>query len=87
MRKWVVNGCAYYEDGSDTNVVGIEKDIEILKNLLTFKGKGLEYALEKKSIKAIENILQDYARQKQINEEHQQINRTIKRKSKRIREI
>ena len=25
MRKWVVNGCAYYEEGSDTNVASIEK--------------------------------------------------------------
>lgn len=25
MRKWVANGCAYYEEGNDTNVASIEK--------------------------------------------------------------
>ena len=25
MRKWVVNGCAYYEEGNDINVGSIEK--------------------------------------------------------------
>ena len=62
----------------------IEEDIEILNSLLTFKGKGLEYALEKKSIKAIENILQDYTRQKQINEEHQKINGELREKVKEL---
>ena len=70
--------------GSDINVGSIEEDIEILNSLLTFKGKGLEYALEKKSIKAIENILQDYTRQKQINEEHQKINGELREKVKEL---
>lgn len=64
----------------------IEEDIEILNSLLTFKGKGLEYALEKKSIKAIENILQDYTRQKQINEEHKKINGELREKVKELEE-
>ena len=64
----------------------IEEDIEILNSLLTFKGKGLEYALEKKSIKAIENILQDYTRQKQINEEHQKINGELRERVKELEE-
>ena len=70
--------------GSDINVGSIEEDIEILNSLLTFKGKGLEYALEKKSIKAIENILQDYTREKQINEEHQKINGKLREKVKEL---
>ena len=73
-------------NGSDINVGSIEEDIEILNSLLTFKGKGLEYALEKKSIKAIENILQDYTRQKQINEEHQKINGELREKVKELEE-
>ena len=72
--------------GNDINVGSIEEDIEILNSLLTFKGKGLEYALEKKSIKAIENILQDYTRQKQINEEHQKINGELREKVKELEE-
>ena len=70
--------------GSDINVGSIEEDIEILNSLLTFKGKGLEYALEKKSIKAIENILQDYTREKQINEEHKKINGELRKKVKEL---
>ena len=72
--------------GNDINVGSIEEDIEILNSLLTFKGKGLEYALEKKSIKAIENILQDYTRQKQINEEHQKTNGELREKVKELEE-
>lgn len=72
--------------GNDINGGSIEEDIEILNSLLTFKGKGLEYALEKKSIKAIENILQDYTRQKQINEEHQKINGELREKVKVLEE-
>ena len=34
LRKEVVNGCAYYEDGSDTNVGSIEKAIKNLREIV-----------------------------------------------------
>lgn len=51
----------------------IEEDIKVLNYLLTFKGKGLEYALEKKHIEAIENILQGYEKQKQEKEKWKEL--------------
>ena len=71
-------------EDNNKNVYSIEEDIKRLNDLLTFKGKGLEYALDKKSIKAIEHILQDYTRQRQINEEHQKINGELREKVKEL---
>lgn len=60
--------------------MSIEEDIKVLENLIVtlpnFHLGGRENILR---------VLQDYARQKQINEEHRKINRRIKRKSKRVR--
>lgn len=56
--------------------------IENLKSLL-YTGNLTQYG-KRQLIEYYENEINS---QKQINEEHQQINRTIKRKSKRIREI
>ena len=85
-------------NGSDINVGSIEEHIKILENLksylnlLVYDGNDkiiYNYLLwDEKTvdcINAIENILQDYTRQKQINEEHRKGNRRIKRKSKKIR--
>ena len=74
--------------GSDINVGSIEEDIKILQELmedveLTFAG--WVDILNEREEKALKNLIQDYTRQKQINEEHQKENRRIKRKSKRIR--
>lgn len=60
--------------------MSIEEDIRVLENLIVtlpnFHLGGSDNILR---------VLQDYTRQKQINEEHQKENRRIKRKSKRIR--
>lgn len=59
-------------------------EIEKIKDLLKFlKGHGWIPSISKtidvdKTIKAIEHILQDYTRQKQINEEHKKENEELK---------
>ena len=66
-------------EGSDINVGSIEEDIKILENLIVtlpnFHLGGSE---------SIRNILQDYKRQKQINEEHQKINGELREKVKEL---
>ena len=77
----------------------IEEDIEILENLksylnlLVYEGKDKiiynDLLWDEKTvdcINAIENILQDYTRQKQINEEHQKINGELREKVKELEE-
>lgn len=77
---------------SDKNVGSIEEDIKILENLksylnlLVYEGKDKiiynDLLWDEKTvdcINAIENILQDYTRQKQINEEHQKTNGELKK--------
>lgn len=59
---------------SDKNVGGIEEDIKILQE----KDCMWHYP-EKRIEKAIENIIADYERQKEINEEHQKINGELKK--------
>lgn len=60
----------------------IEEDIKILENLIVtlpnFHLGGSE---------SIRNILQDYKRQKQINEEHKRINGELREKVKELEEI
>ena len=71
-------------NGSHINVDNIEEDIKIVKELL--KGaKDYRQYNGNKYFYSIEKILNDYTRQKQINEEHRKGNRRIKRKSKKIR--
>ena len=69
-------------EGSDINVGSIEEDIKILENLIVtlpnFHLGGSE---------SIRNILQDYKRQKQINEEHQKINGELREQVKELEEI
>ena len=63
------------------NVGSIEEDIKILENLIVtlpnFHLGGSE---------SIRNILQDYKRQKQINEEHQKINGELREQVKELEE-
>lgn len=99
VEKRGCKGCAYYEDVTDINVGSIEEDIEILERFKNdemqrdklerdnrcggWKIGDIYKLLELNT--AIEHLLSDYTRQKQINEEHRKINRRIKRKSKRTR--
>ena len=75
----------------------IEKDIEILKNiikylnLLIYEGKNKiiynDLFWDEKTvdcITAIEHLLQDYTRQKQINDEHQKENGLLREKVKEL---
>lgn len=81
---------------NDKNVGSIEEDIKILENYLKdsaykqvdsdfFKNGGWEI-VDLKIPKAIEHLLQDYTRQKQINEEHQKINGELREKVKELEE-
>ena len=67
--------------GSDKNVGSIEEDIRILQE----KDCMWHYP-ETRIEEAIENIIADYTRQKQINEEHQKINGELREKVKELEE-
>ena len=54
--------------GSDINVGTIEEDIERLNKLVTTKFIN-DYSIDNVDKEAIEHLLQDYKRQKQINKE------------------
>ena len=83
--------------GSDINVGSIEEDIKILENLKSYL-KLLVYDGNDKiiyndllwnektvdCINAIEHLINDYTRQKQINEEHQKINGELREKVKEL---
>lgn len=88
------------KDGSDTNVGSIEEDIKILENLksylnlLVYEGKDKiiynDLFWDEKTVDciiAIEHLLRDYTRQKQINKEHQKINGELREKVKQYEEI
>lgn len=66
---------------SDKNVGSIEEDIRILQE----KDCMWHYP-ETRIEEAIENIIADYTRQKQINEEHQKINGELREKVKELEE-
>ena len=66
---------------SDKNVCSIEEDIRILQE----KDCMWHYP-ETRIEEAIENIIADYTRQKQINEEHQKINGELREKVKELEE-
>lgn len=65
----------------------IEEDINELKHIMIMKTDcGFAYS-QKNTIllqKAIENVLNDYIRQKQINEEHKKINAELREKVKEL---
>ena len=67
--------------GSDKNVGSIEEDIRILQE----KDCMWHYP-ETRIEEAIEDIIADYTRQKQINEEHKKINGELREKVKELEE-
>lgn len=82
---------------SDINVSSIEEDIKILENLksylnlLVYEGKDKiiynDLLWDEKTvdcINAIEHLINNYTRQKQINEEHQKINGELREKVKEL---
>lgn len=74
------------QDGSDKNVGSIEEDIKVLEIFLkemnnVFQQTKINNTKERNALK---NLLQDYARQKQINEEHQKINGELREKVKEL---
>ena len=77
----------------DIIVGSIEEDIEIVKSLIEDTKKSLisntelsQYRKSNRTIayKALEHLLLDYERQKQINEEHQKINGELREKVKEL---
>lgn len=74
--------------GSDINVGSIEEDIEILNSIVKVNKDFLSdienQTINQKEIKALEHLLLDYIRQKQINEEHQKINGELRKKVKEL---
>ena len=81
------------------NVGSIEENIKILENLksylnlLVYEGKDKiiynDLLWDEKTvdcINAIEHLINDYTRQKQINEEHQKINGELREKVKELEE-
>ena len=62
---------------SDKNVANIEDDVDELKSIMNLRTvSGFVYS-QKNTLslqKAIKNVLADYTRQKEMNEEHQKIN-------------
>lgn len=75
--------------GSDKNVGSIEEDVDELKSIMNLRTvSGFAYS-QKNTLslqKAIKNVLTDYTRQKQINEEHQRINGELREKVKELEE-
>ena len=75
--------------GSDKNVGSIEEDVDELKSIMNLRTvSGFAYS-QKNTLslqKAIKNVLTDYTRQKQINEEHQKINGELREKVKELEE-
>ena len=75
--------------GSDKNVGSIEEDVDELKSIMNLRTvSGFAYS-QKNTLslqKAIKNVLTDYTRQKQINEEHQKINGKLRERVKELEE-
>ena len=72
---------------SDKNVANIENDVDELKSIMNLRtDSGFAYS-QKNTLslqKAIKNVLADYTRQKEMNEEHQKINGELR---ERIQEL
>ena len=74
---------------SDKNVANVTKnDIDILNALIyVYEARLPNYnELMDSEVSAIKNILSDYTRQKQINEEHQKINGELRERVKELEE-
>ena len=65
---------------SDINAGSIDEDIERLEKI----SKCFTYSMWSEDTSALRRILQDYTRQKQINEEHQKINGELREKVKEL---
>ena len=65
---------------SDINAGSIDEDIERLEKI----SKCFTYSMWSEDTSALRRILQDYTRQKQINEEHQKINGELRKKVKEL---
>ena len=66
-------------EGSNINVGNIEENIKIIKNSWLYNDEE-----NVKFVNAIEHLLLDYTRQKQINEEHQKTNGELREKVKEL---
>ena len=85
-EKMGCEGC-YYNNSSDKNVINIEECINKLKEYIEYdKSHRIVTVYDKKPLlrDIIENLLTDYERQKQINEEHQKINGELREKVKEL---
>lgn len=74
---------------SDKNVANVtKKDIDILNALIyVYEARLPNYnELMDSEVSAIKNILSDYTRQKQINEEHKKINGELRERVKELEE-
>lgn len=77
---------------NDINIGSIKDDVEKAKELIQkMRNKRVIQVRETWDddygyIKALENIVSDYTRQKQINEEHQKLNGELREKVKKIEE-
>lgn len=77
------------EKSREINVGSIEEDVDELKSIMNLRTvSGFAYS-QKNTLslqKAIKNVLTDYTRQKQINEEHQKTNGELREKVKELEE-
>lgn len=62
----------------------IEEDIKVLKNIKKLRRIEFKHCVTDREEQALENILSDYTRQKQINEEHKKINAELREKVKEL---
>lgn len=74
-----------FENFGKEYMMSIEEDIERLNKLVTTKFNN-DYSIDNIDKEAIEHLLSDYTRQKQINEEHQKINGELRKKVKGLEE-
>ena len=68
--------------GNDINVGSIEEDIERLEEI----SKCFTYSMWSEDTSALKRFLQDYTRQKQINEQQQKINGELREKVKQLKD-
>ena len=70
---------------SDNNVA-TEEDIKVLKNIEKLRRIEFKHCVTDREERAIANILSDYTRQKQINEEHKKLNDELREREKELEE-
>ena len=76
--------------GNDVNVGSTEEDIGTLNSIVKVNKDFLSdienQTINQKEIKALEHLLQDYTRQKEMNEEHQKINGELRERIQKLEE-